>query len=51
MATERKLSEYQIARDLAYALSQRLLGACIRDLQRMQDEYLLLGETSGLRSA
>lgn len=49
MAKERKLSEYLITRDLGRALCQRLLGACIRDLQRMQ-ESLLLGECSGLRS-
>lgn len=43
----RKLSEYQITRDLASALRKRVVGACIRDLQRMR-EHLLSGEDSGL---
>jgi len=43
----RKLSEYRIARDLASALQNRILGACVRDLQRMR-EHLLSGDDAGL---
>ena len=48
MPTHRRLSELQITKDLARSLRGRLVGACIRDLQAMQNE-LLLGEDSGLR--
>lgn len=43
----RRLSEHRIARDLASALKNRIVGACIRDLQRMR-EHLLSGDDSGL---
>lgn len=43
----RKLSEYQIARDVGDALRHRLVGGFIRDLQRLPD-CLLSGEDSGL---
>ena len=46
----RKLSEHQIVRDLAEALSRRLVSACIRDLQSMSGDVLLSGEFSGLRN-
>lgn len=46
----RKLSEYRITCDLAEALRRRLVRGCIRDLQRLQDEYLRLGDDSGLRN-
>ena len=49
MTNGRRLSEVQIAHDLGHALSERLLCACIRDLQRMP-EPLLSGEFSGLQS-
>lgn len=45
----RKLSEYQITRDLGRALSRRLVGGFIRELQRMPD-CLLSGDDSGLRN-
>jgi len=43
----RKLSEYRIARDLASSLKNRIVGACIRGLQRMRED-LLSGDDSGL---
>ena len=50
MKNARCLSEYRIARELGEALSRRLVNACIRDLQRMSGEALLLSENSGLRN-
>lgn len=50
MKNNRYLSEGRIARELGKALSQRLVNACIRDLQRMGGDLLLSGEFSGLRN-
>jgi len=50
MGAYRRLSPYQIARDLAESLRKRLVAACIRDLQGMQDG-MLLDEDGCLRDA
>lgn len=47
MKQARTLSEHRIARDLGEALCRRMVGGCIRDLQRMQG-HMLSGDDSGL---
>lgn len=47
MKQARTLSERRIARDLGEALCRRMVGGCIRDLQRMQG-HMLSGDDSGL---
>ncbi|BAP80333.1 hypothetical protein MT1_3158 [Pseudomonas sp. MT-1] len=47
MKQARTLSENRIARDLGEALCRRMVGGCIRDLQRMQG-HMLSGDDSGL---
>ncbi len=47
MMQARTLSEHRIARDLGEALCRRMVGGCIRDLQRMQG-HMLSGDDSGL---
>ena len=50
MRSSRRLSEYRIARELGEAVANRLVNACIRELQRMGGEFLLSGDCSGLRN-
>ncbi len=49
MKQARTLSQYRIARELGEALRRRLVGGCIRDIQRMQS-HMLSGDDTGLHN-
>lgn len=50
MKNSRRLSEYRIARELGEAVANRLVNACIRDLQRMSNDFSGLDDLSELHN-
>lgn len=50
MNSSRRLSEYRIARELGEAVVNSLVNACIRDLQRMSNDFPVLDDLCELHN-